>query len=444
MRNTSTNTRTMPCLQQHRTRSRRHLILRAAAAMASIQCANAAPFPGSLQSKTLTVPVVGGQDLTINTNGHSLLPKNKTPSQRRRQRILPKITSLRGGSSSNRVEGNIDGAGNSRGIADGISGIAESSVCENNRRANIVHGGRGGSIHPSSILSTAVLIVTQSLNVASAAIVLSGYFGAWVASWMVGKLYKVLPTLAKNGVSVGDESNNFFLGKYRLTALASIGFLMLHAIGIQSNDAYSRASDASFVAILWVYSRLVDPILGGAIGCTHLSLGVVSTILENPSLTNALDGLGDIRLKKLGQYADEEDPYIPPGEKRIAMAPVSTSRLRSGFGASVANAMGSVSMLISFPQYCLGLYLLGGTLVAWSSTTQFEGVWKRFGNWIRWLGEGVCARTDENGELGCGIDASFIDNVTNERIDTWKLSRRLVALYWVVALAKATVAYMIL
>jgi len=263
---------------------------------------------------------------------------------------------------------------------------------------------------------------------------------------MVGKLHKAVPTLTeKNGIrdilvggsTSGNEPNNVFLGKYRYTTLASMGFLLLHTLGIHSHDIYSRVSDASFLAILWMYSHLVHPILGGAIGCTHVSLSVLSTLLDNPKLGDALDKLGNVRLKRLGQYVGEEDPYIVPGKGRMDTTPVVTSRPRGEVTAFIANMMGSASLLISFPQYCLGLYMLGSSLVAWwsssssssSAMTQSDGgyVSKRFEKWMEWLSEGV-----------------VIDNVVDERIDPWNLSKRLVALYWITALAKAAVAYALL
>jgi len=186
-----------------------------------------------------------------------------------------------------------------------------------------------------------------------------------------------------------------------------------------------------------MYSHLVHPILGGAIGCTHVSLSVLSTLLDNPKLGDALDKLGNVRLKRLGQYVGEEDPYIVPGKGRMDTTPVVTSRPRGEVTAFIANMMGSASLLISFPQYCLGLYMLGSSLVAWwsssssssSAMTQSDGgyVSKRFEKWMEWLSEGV-----------------VIDNVVDERIDPWNLSKRLVALYWITALAKAAVAYALL
>merc|ERR1712194_521538 len=241
---------------------------------------------------------------------------------------------------------------------------------------------------PSSIASTAVLILSGSINVASAAFVLSGYFGAWAASWMVGKLHNILPTLTKNGIIGGSgESNNLLLGKYRLNTLASVGILLLHATGIQSNVIYSRVSDASFVGILWVYSRLVNPILGGLIGCTHVALGAISVLLEHPKTANVLGLLGDIQLKKLGQYVEENDPYISSVDERIPRVPIVTSKPRHAIRASIANVMGSTSLLLAFPQYCLGLYLLGSTLVSWWSSKYLTVIGKGqrngCGGWVK-------------------------------------------------------------
>lgn len=423
-------------------------LLRAAAVVSSVHFANAAPLvPDFPPSKATTLSVLDRSRSGPAPSGihHLARPNTKREKLSRRctrRRILSKMASLRGGSSP---DGSRSALGRAGGIADNDSGADVLGAID--RPSHKINGG-GGSMRPSSVASAAALVVTQSLSVAGAAVVLSGCFGAWVASWMVGRLHGALPALANHAVAGGGGgvgSDGELLGKYRWTTLASVGFLLLHALGARSLDAFARASDASFVALLWAHSRAVDPLLGGAIGCAHVSLGFLSLLLESPTLQDALDGLGGVRLKHLGQYAGGDDPYVAPGEGRLARAPVLTSGPRGRIGASIADAMGSVSLLVSFPQHCLGLYLLGSTLVAWSSGERFGGGWKRFGKWVQWLGEGMCVGHSENGELQCGIDAvTAADDVMSQRIDTWKLSKRLVALYWVIALAKAIGAYVVL
>jgi len=406
--------------QQHHRRG--GLMLQAAIVMTSINIANASLFPGppsssSSSSRMMDVPVIG-QDHTMSNIDGVLFSKNRTSKQGRKRWI----TSIRGGSSSNK--GTIDAA-----------------PAALNEYSDKIQGNKGGFIQSSPILSIAVLIINESINVACAATVISGYFGAWIASWMVTKAHKLLPILSNNGI-VSGESDNLLLGKYRLTTLASIGFLILHTTGIQSNSKCSRLSDASFVAILWTYSHIVNPTLGGVIGCTHILLSVLSTILGNRKLINALDHLGDLRFKKLPQ--GEEDIYIASKLDRIPKVPVVTFEPKRKFKAAIASMMGSASVLIVFPQYFLGLYMLGCTLVSWSSTKQFEGRWKRFEKFVQWLSEEICVSYDKNGRLDCGIDSAVAGDSMNECLDPWKVSKRLVALYWIIALTKTAIAFVIM
>jgi len=439
--------------------------------------------------------LMGNMSDVHNNNPHwSLLPR-ESPTGRRRRWIMSRITLMRGGGGGSSPPINRSkrkGTRISRGVARGINNDNDANNNSNNAAAvydHLFHGNRGGgsSIQPSSILSIAILIVTQSINVASAAIVLSGYFGAYVASWIIGKLHKILPTLiAKSSSSTANNNanaNHAFLQKYKLTSLASIGILFLHLSGIQSNNLYSRISDASFLILLWTYSHIVNPIMGGMIGCTHVSLGILSTMFDHPKLASVLDSsLDTFRLKILPMYNNvldengkvvEEDPYMPPGEGRVPRAPIVTSTPRKKnqqLGTKLANMLGSASILLAFPQYCLGLYLLGSIMVScWSKSS---GGWKTWNGWMQWLSQGMecCASSaatsnyDENGnnlqllsgsssDGNGGVDDDAIlmteSLLINEEerissINPWNLSKRLLALYWVMALAKASVAYFLL
>lgn len=311
-----------------------------------------------------------------------------------------------------------------------------------------------GDSRKPSILSVAILIVTQSLNIASAAFVVSGYFGAYAASWTVEKMHKLLlPALSNNSLLSGGEgggTDNLLVGKYRLSIVATIGILLLHVTGIQPNTIHSRLSDAAFAAILWTYSHLVDPLLGGLIGVAHVSLGIVSTVLSHPSVLDAVEGYSnkDVRLRRLGQYADPDgDKYVRVRD-RTPTTPVVTGGPGDEVGANIANAMGSASILLVFPQYFLGLYVLAGVLASraggasMSSTSTPSS--RRFRRWARWLGEGmVCA--GNGGPGGCAA-AAVVDGASSPGGDAnpWKVSGRLVALYWIIALAKAGVAYVLM
>ena len=385
----------------------------------------------SHQLSSMDVRVVGGEcDTNISTTFKQPPYGHISTQGRRRRWTLRRINSLRGGTSYD-TDSKEDLKTWPKNII--FSKRKHFDHYMNKVDVDSLQGEEGPSATNPSILSTLIFITSQSINVATAATVISGYFGAWVATWMIRKMHKLLPTLTKNGVGSGESTINLLRGKYRLTTLASIGFLLLHTTGIQSNSIHSRISDSTFVAVLWIYSHIVNPILGGMVGCTHVALGITSTILSNPKLLFALDGLKDVRMKKLGQYLDDEEDeaYVKGREERVSRVPIVTSQPRNEVTSSVASIMGSASLLLVFPQYFLGLYLLGSALVSWFSGKQSEG------KLYQWLSEGICASYGENGKLDCGFDT------LNESINLRKVPKRLVALYWMIAVAKGTIAYIL-
>jgi len=487
-------TTTSMCQERRR---RGCLMLQAAIVMTSINIINASPSTGTLPSSSsirmMDVPDMSGRDHTMSNYDHALLRKSHmTTNQGRRRRIMSKITSVRGGGPLDKVplhkvkEANkvpldkvpIDKVKKAikapldkvpidkvkEVIKKAVPDYDDTSVTYDiypspklakvrrkalNDHSDKLQGnkGIGGFIRSSPKLSMAVFIVDQTINVACSATVVSGFFGAWIASWMVIKAHKYLPTLLKNGI-VGGESSNSHLGKYelpgkyRLTALASLGFLILH-MGIQSNRNYTRLSDATFLAILWKYSQLVNPTLGGTIGCAHVGLSVLSIILGNRKLINALDHLGDIRLQELPQYNDQPDPYTASKWDRTPKVPIVTQEQDHKIGAAIGGAMGSASMLLSFPQYFLGLYMLGSTLVSCSSANQFDGMWKRFEKFAMWLSEEIYVNYDQNGKLDCGVESVDAGDAVHGCLNPWKVSKRLVAMYWIIALTKTAIAFVV-
>ena len=296
---------------------------------------------------------------------------------------------------------------------------------------------------PAAVAGIAASLLAGALSAAGAAAVLSGYFGAWVASRIIGKWHDVLPTLSHGILVGGDDSQHGPLGKYRWTALASAGVLLLHATGLQADTVHSRLSDAAFVAALWAYSRLVDPLLGGVVGCTHVALGLAAaTFARLPAAARVLGLAGDLKLKKLGQYAGEDGPYVALAAERTPRAPVAMST-PNRLGEALADALGSASLLLAFPQCCLGLYLLGGTVAAWSRSRDFLGRWDRGAAWLRWLGEGLCRPGATDGAAWeCGAAAA--GDAVREGLRRGEMTTRLVALYWIVAVAKFVVAYAVL
>ena len=255
----------------------------------------------------------------------------------------------------------------------------------------------------SAIISTILLIIDQTINLSSAAFVASGYFGAYIATFLVSKLHQIIPTLTSSDGLLGSIINNDAISiQYkihtnvilpRLTVLTIIGMLLLNIPGFQINNSFGRLSDISFIAILWAFSKRVDPIMGGLIGFTHLTISILSNILGNRRLINSLDHLQDIRLKSLSNELREYEDYVDPAKKeRVSREPIIVAggdeSWNTKFTLLVSKVMNSASFLVVWPQLFLGLYML----------------------------------------LGCFDDVSGMG--------TQMLSNRLVALYWGVALAK--------
>jgi len=159
---------------------------------------------------------------------------------------------------------------------------------------------------------------------------------------------------------------------------------------------------------------------------------------------------GEWRLKKLNQHifatggGGTDDVYIDPLK---AVRPVRLPVLLSTSGTivtAIANGMGSASLLISFPQYFLGLYMLGSSFISWWSKTNRQSNDGYFiGRFVQWLGEEgtlSCSRYTNDATTtttgGCGV-GGHIDS-------PWKLSTRLVALYWITILSKTLLALIVI
>ncbi|KAL9190624.1 hypothetical protein ACHAXT_000330 [Thalassiosira profunda] len=369
------------------------------------------PSPRSMAA----LPPIGGAERTAAISANRLFTGGESRLN------LSRTLSIRGGAASDGARGAVGIRG---GTADNTGNTADNNIGRQYYLNKVYVDGKGETA-TSSILSIVWLVVSQSINVAAAVCVVSGYFGAWAASWLVDRLRRhYLPTVAENAAG-GGESNSLFQGRYGLTTIASVGLLLLHVTGLQPNTTHSRASDAAFAGILLTYSHLVDPVFGGMIGCAHVALGVLSTILGSPLLVYGLDALRNVRFRKLGQYVGKEDPYVSDRAERISLVPVVQTRPRNEFVASITNLMGSASLLLAFPQYFLGLYMLGGVLVSWSSSKRLN--WRFLERLTQWLGEGIRVSFDEatTGSIG-------------------KSSSRLMVLYWTLFLAKTAVAYAIM
>jgi hypothetical protein len=265
------------------------------------------------------------------------------------------------------------------------------------------------------------------------------------------------------GAIIKSSLNNMLLlqvfeGKYRWTSIATLLSFLLHIVlpfsNSNNNPTYNKhdlIDNIFFTTILWVYSHMIDALFGGAIGMAHVALGGLSMILRNHKLRTAMYRLGgEWRLKKLNQHifatggGGTDDVYIDPLK---AVRPVRLPVLLSTSGTivtAIANGMGSASLLISFPQYFLGLYMLGSSFISWWSKTNRQSNDGYFiGRFVQWLGEEgtlSCSRYTNDATTtttgGCGL-GGHIDS-------PWKLSTRLVALYWITILSKTLLAFIVI
>ena len=386
--------------------------------------------------------------------------RTKNTHNSRRRRTITMISSIipRGGDNPSKLSKNPPGYENpSRGVYHYYNRVTMEDDPNNNNTQT----------QPSAV-SIVGMILSGLINLCSGAFVMSGYFGALSASWLVGKMHTYLPTLIEHqNQGPSKSSNNLLTGEYKWTTLSTIGYLLLHTTGVQSNNIFSRMMDGSFLTILWIYSNTIHPTLGGMIGCTNILLSLTSLTLGNSKLLYWIDDLKDVRFKKLAQYVEgEEAPYVMKrGQPQPPTVPVITSALRSPIRAFIANGMGSASFLLVFPQYYLGLYMLASILISrfgdgnngvgvgGSFSNRLGGL---FGKWMQWLSSGICINYNENGGglLACGIDstAAAAADVISESIGTassesissssWnskKISHRLVVLYWMIAVVKGNV-----
>ena len=277
----------------------------------------------------------------------------------------------------------------------------------------------------ASLLSIAFHIINQTINVATAGFVASGYFGASSATIMIRKLNEVLSKLPSVLVDDPEKLSILTNEKYQLTSLTTLGYLLLHTLGILSNEPVSLTSDISFLSILWSYSKIVNAQVGGFIGCTHLTLSIVSLLLGNRRLINALDNLGNMRYQKLDHDPKYVDPtseerviqYIDPTKvKRVSREPVVlVSGQSNQVTAILAKVLNALSLLIAWPQLFMGVYMIGCILVSFERHYWLKNV----GQFIHWLGGGI----GSSGSLGT--------------MSIRKVSNRLVALYWVIGITKS-------
>jgi hypothetical protein len=203
--------------------------------------------------------------------------------------------------------------------------------------------------------------------------------------------------------------------------------------------------DVVFSALLSLYSYIVDPLLGGLIGCTHVMVGLTSSIIGNTQLGNMIGRINDVRYCKL--YNNSNDDEFDDGSslavdpiKRTFRLPVVTSGsivTNSIIITKIMDMLVSSSLLIVSSQHFLGLYMLGTTLVSLWSKYYYHNSEQQHQSMYQVVGQRIIG--------GIGQSTLMIEDVAQwwlGGIDCpWKLPKRLVTLYWVIMLSKMGVAY---
>eukprot|EP00984_Skeletonema_dohrnii_P004863 scaffold1709_cov74-Skeletonema_dohrnii-CCMP3373.AAC.7 len=333
-----------------------------------------------------------------------------TPFASRRAIIVPQLQQINT-SSSALGEDDDDGS---------INFNFKTRTSSYNKRLKLV---RGGNIILSSspILSTITTIIAQSLNVATAAFVGSGYVGCYIASLIIQQLQQ-----CKLSTNIANNSNSSMLGKWKWAILATITHI-LH------NNHSSSIKNPTFPATLWIYSHLVNPTLGGLIGCTHVLLGGLSSLLGSQVVINQLSDLMDVRLPPLDE--DGNMSYNVDNFDRVR------EESKSVLVDVLVRVMSSLTIFTSFPRDCLSLYLGVSAFLTWASSSlnlkSTNGMlWKVVSEqWMPWWIDGLFG--DVIGE------DSAADVATYMVVHTKTVTMRLFTLHWIIMLVKGTTALLL-
>jgi len=332
-----------------------------------------------------------------------------TPSFARRAIIVPQLQQIN--TSSVLGEDDIDGS---------INFNFKTRTSSYSSRLKLV---RGGNILSSSspILSTITTIIAQSLNVATAAFVGSGYVGCYIASLIIQQLQQ-----CKLSTNISNINGNV-LGKWKWTILATITHILHH-------NHSSSIKNPTFLATLWIYSHLVNPTLGGLIGCTHVLLGGLSSLLGSQVVINRLSDLMDVRLPPL-----DEDGNMSYNVHKFDRA---REESKSVLVDVLVRVMSSLSIFTSFPRDCLSLYLGVSALLTWASSSldlksNSSGMmWKVVSEqWMPWWIDGLFG--DVIGEDSAAATAVAM------AVDTKTVTMRLFTLHWIIMLVKGTTALLL-
>lgn len=216
---------------------------------------------------------------------------------------------------------------------------------------------RAGTQSTSSILSKSLFVINQTVNIATAALVGSGFLGSWFASFIICKLQKLAVSSPMRNYSISNVG--IVNRKWSLTiASCSVYFLMklrgiIHTIVTRKAlDSIIRASDLGVLLAIWAYSKIVDPVSGGLIGCGYVSLELFATVMSSGA-ASLLSELAAFRLTPL-----DSEGKLQSGP-RMEFQSSSNLQVRE----SIAQALSSMSLLTSMPRYFLTLYLISSTIL---------------------------------------------------------------------------------
>lgn len=221
---------------------------------------------------------------------------------------------------------------------------------------------RAGQSTPSLLFVT-----NQMMNIATTMAVASGFLGSWIASILLCKLQKIAAAL------------NTSTGTYhRKLTIASSGLYFMLKCRKTLRTLFARSlvntliggSDLGIVVAILTYSVIIDPVLGGLIGCSCVSVDLVSSILRFIDT----DELKTLRLTPLDKDGN-----------MVASADLPKTKTYS-FRAILAHAISSTSLLASTPQYFLTLYMLSSAILNYFMENSHN---KGLGNVISWLSTGL-------------------------------------------------------
>ena len=310
---------------------------------------------------------------------------------------------------------------------------------------------RGGNILLSSslsILSTITTIVTQSLNIATAVLIGSGYVGCYIASLIIQQLQHYCTTPTTTAINSNNGGNGIW--KWKWTILATLTHILSN-ISNNNNNNSNTMKNPIFLPTLWAYSHYVNPILGGLIGCTHLLIGGLSSLLGSHTVIHQFSDFMNVRLPPLdddGNMSYTIDTFIQQHE---------TKKMKNVVMEVVGRVCSSLGILTSFPRDCLSLYLGIGAVLTWVSSFELQNddidttttataaggmLWKVVnsssnGQWMSWWMNGLFGNNiiDEDG----AATTSAVIMV----VDTKMITKRLFALHCIVMLVKGTTSLLL-